>query len=105
MFEITDEFLTQAGFGMLPEVQKEQMRQQVTEDVSEKITYKIVDAVGEERFGEFEALLDGDDVPALLTWCQNKGINLTEIVQSSMNETMTSLQQLHNDALKMVRGE
>lgn len=103
MFEITDEFLAQAGFGALPDAQKEQMRQQITEDVSGKITDKIIIAVGENRLDEFEALLDGDDVPALLIWCQNNEINLTEIVQSSMNETMAELQMLHNDAMQSLQ--
>ena len=49
-------------------------------------------------------LLDGDDVPALLNWCVNNGIDLTEIVQLSMNETMAELQKLYGDALNMVRG-
>ena len=38
MFEITDEFLAQAGFGMLPPEAKEQMRQNATNSVQTKIT-------------------------------------------------------------------
>ena len=49
-------------------------------------------------------LLDGDDVLAVLNWCANNGVNLTEIVQTSMNETMIELQKLYNDALNMIRG-
>ena len=104
MFEITDEFLAQAGFGSLPTDKKEQMRKDVTNSVQSKITRKILLAVGEERLDEFMKLLGGDDVSAVLNWCANKGVNLTEIVQTSMNETMIELQKLYNDALNMVRG-
>lgn len=103
MFEITDEFLAQAGFGMLPPEAKEQMRQNVTNSVQAKITDQLLAAVGEQKLEEFEALLDSEDVPMLLNWCQGNGINLTEIVQNSMNQTMVELQTLHNDALSMVR--
>ena len=104
MFEITDEFLAQAGFGSLPTDKKEQMRKDVTDSVQDKITRKILLAVGEARLDEFMRLLDGDDVPAVLNWCANNGVNLMEIVQASMNETMVELQKLYNDALNMMRG-
>jgi len=104
MFEITDEFLAQAGFGSLPTDKKEQMRKDVTDSVQSKITRKVLLTVGEERLDEFMVLLDGDDVPAVLNWCVNNDIDLTEIVQSSMNETMAELQKLYSDALNMVRG-
>ena len=103
MFEITDEFLAQAGFGMLLPEAKEQMRQNVTSSVQTKITDQLLAAVGEQKLEEFEALLDSEDAPMLLNWCQGNGINLTEIVQNAMNQTMTELQTLHNDALSMVR--
>ena len=105
MFEITDEFLAQAGFGSLPTDKKEQMRKDVTDSVQDKITRKILLAVGEARLDEFMRLLDGDDVPAVLNWCANNGVNLMEIVQASMNETMVELQKLYNDALNMIRGQ
>lgn len=105
MFEITDEFLAQAGFGSLPADKKEQMRKDVTDSVQDKITRKILLAVGEARLDEFMRLLDGDDVPAVLNWCANNGVNLMEIVQASMNETMIELQKLYNDALNMIRGQ
>ena len=104
MFEITDEFLAQAGFGSLPADKKEQMREDVANSVRDKITRKVLLTVGEERLDEFMVLLDGDDVPAVLNWCVNNGVNLTEIVQTSMNETMIELQKLYSDALNMVRG-
>ncbi len=104
MFEITDEFLAQAGFGSLPADKKEQMREDVANSVQDKITRKILLAVGEDRVDELMGLLGGDDVPAVLNWCVNNGIDLTEIVQSSMNETMAELQKLYSDALNMVRG-
>lgn len=104
MFEITDEFLAQAGFGSLPADKKEQMRKDVTDSVQDKITREILLAVGEARLDEFMKLLDGDDVPAVLNWCANNGVNLMEIVQASMNETMIELQKLYNDALNMIRG-
>lgn len=104
MFEITDEFLAQAGFGSLPADKKEQMRKDVTDSVQDKITRKILLAVGEARLDAFMRLLDGDDVPAVLNWCANNGVNLMEIVQASMNETMIELQKLYNDALNMIRG-
>lgn len=104
MFEITDEFLAQAGFGSLPADKKEQMRKDVTDSVQDKITRKILLAVGEARLDEFMRLLDGDDVPAVLNWCANNGVNLMEIVQASMNETMIELQKLYNDTLNMMRG-
>ena len=104
MFEITDEFLAQAGFGSLPTDKKEQMRKDVTDSVQSKITRKILLAVGEARLDEFMKLLDGDDVSAVLNWCANNGVNLMEIVQASMNETMIELQKLYNDALNMIRG-
>lgn len=105
MFEITDEFLAQAGFGSLPSDKKEQMREDVANSVRDKITRKVLLTVGEERLDEFMVLLDGDDVPAVLNWCINNDIDLTEIVQSSMNETMAELQKLYSDALNMVRGQ
>ena len=105
MFEITDEFLAQAGFGSLPTDKKEQMREDVTNSVQDKIIRKILLAVGEAKLDEFIKLLDGDDVPAVLNWCVNNGVNLTEIVQNSMNETMIELQKLYNDALNMIRGQ
>ena len=105
MFEITDEFLKQAGFGSLPTDKKEQMREDVANSVRDKITRKVLLTVGEERLDEFMVLLDGDDVPAVLNWCVNNGVNLTEIVQASMNETMIELQKLYSDALNMVRGQ
>ena len=105
MFEITDEFLAQAGFGSLPADKKEQMRKDVTDSVQDKITRKILLVVGEARLDEFMRLLDGDDVPAVLNWCANNGVNLMEIVQASMNETMIELQKLYNDALNMIRGQ
>lgn len=105
MFEITDEFLAQAGFGSLPADKKEQMRKDVTDSVQDKITRKILLVVGEARLDEFMRLLDGDDVPAVLNWCANNGVNLMEIVQASMNETMIELQKLYNDALNMMRGQ
>ena len=104
MFEITDEFLAQAGFGSLPTDKKERMRKDVTDSVQSKITRKILLAVGEAKLDEFMKLLDGDDVSAVLNWCVNNGVNLTEIVQNSMNETMIELQKLYNDALNMIRG-
>ncbi len=104
MFEITDEFLAQAGFGSLPADKKEQMKKDVTDSVQSKITRKILLAVGEAKLDEFMKLLDGDDVSAVLNWCVNNGVNLTEIVQSSMNEIMIELQKLYNDALNMIRG-
>ena len=104
MFEITDEFLAQAGFGSLPADKKEQMREDVANSVRDKITRKVLLTVGEERLDEFMVLLDGDDVPAVLNWCINNDIDLTEIVQNSMNETMIELQKLYSDALNMVRG-
>ena len=104
MFEITDEFLAQAGFGSLPADKKEQMRKDVTDSVQDKITRKILLAVGEARLDEFMRLLDGDDVSAVLNWCANNGVNLVETVQASMNETMIELQKLYNDALNMIRG-
>ena len=104
MFEITDEFLAQAGFGSLPTDKKEQMRKDVTDSVQDKITRKILLAVGEARLDEFMRLLDGDDVPAVLNWCANNGVNLMEIVQASMNETMVELQKLYSDAFNMMRG-
>ena len=105
MFEITDEFLAQAGFGSLPSDKKEQMREDVTNSVQDKIIRKILLAVGEAKLDEFMKLLDGDDVSAVLNWCADNGIDLTEIVQSSMNETMAELQKLYSDALNMVRGQ
>ena len=104
MFEITDEFLAQAGFGSLPADKKEQMRKDVTNSVQDKIIRKILLAVGEAKLDEFMKLLDGDDVSAVLNWCVNNGVNLTEIVQASINETMVEIQKFYNDALNMIRG-
>lgn len=54
------------------------------------------------KLEEFNGLLDGDDVPAMLSWCESNRVDLTEIVQTSMNETMVELQKLYNDALSIV---
>lgn len=80
------------------------MRKDVTDSVQSKITRKILLAVGEAKLDEFMKLLDGDDASVVLNWCVNNGVNLTEIVQTSMNETMIELQKLYNDALNMMRG-
>lgn len=104
MFEITDEFLARAGFGSLPTDKKEQMREDVANSVQDKITRKILLAVGEVKLDEFMELLDGDDASVVLNWCASNGVNLTEIVQTSMNETMVELQKLYNGALNMMRG-
>lgn len=103
MFEITDEFLAQAGFGALPAEDKETMRRNAEQRVSTKITEKVIVVVGEENLDAFENMLDGDDALALLNWCQEHGIDLTNITQESMNETMAELQKLYNDALNAVR--
>ena len=102
MFEITDEFLEQAGFGALSSDKKIQMKQDVTDSVQSKIVNKVLLAVGEQKLKEFNGLLDGDDVPAMLSWCESNRVDLTEIVQTSMNETMVELQKLYNDALSIV---
>jgi len=88
----------------LPADKKEQMREDVANSVQDKITRKILLAVGEAKLDEFMKLLDGDDVSTVLNWCANNGVNLTKIVQTSMNETMVELQKLYNDALNMMRG-
>ena len=103
MFEITDEFLAQAGVGSLHTDKKEQMREDVANSVQDKITRKILLAVGEAKLDEFMKLLGGDDASVVLNWCANNGVNLREIVQTSMNETMVELQKLYNDALNMMR--
>lgn len=79
------------------------MRQDITDSVQTKINDKLLAAAGSQKIEEFETLLDGEDVPRVLSWCQGNGIDLTEIVQTSMNETMVELQKLHNDALNIVR--
>jgi hypothetical protein len=56
------------------------------------------------KLEDFNGLLDGDDVSAMLSWCESNRVNLAEIVQTSMNETMVELQKLYNDALSIVRG-
>ena len=60
MFEITDEFLAQAGFTQLPDSYKEQLRQQAAESVQQMIGDRIAEAVGEERSQEIEKLIDED---------------------------------------------
>lgn len=103
MFEITDDFLAQAGFGLLSGDAKERMRRNVETRVDTKIKSAVIAAVDEEELDAFERLLDGDDAPALLNWCQENGVNLVEIVQTAMNETMAELQMLHNDAMQSIQ--
>lgn len=52
MFEITDDFLAQAGFTSLKDEQKAALKQKVTESVQRKIGDRIAAQVGEERAEE-----------------------------------------------------
>ena len=62
MFEITDEFLAQAGFGSLPTDKKEQMREDVANSVQDKITRKILLAVGEAKLDEWRRCFCGAEL-------------------------------------------
>ena len=103
MFEITDDFLAQAGFDMLSAESKERMRHKIEKSVSARITRKVILAVGEQNLDAFEKLLDGGDASALMDWCQEQGIDLAQITQEAMNETMVELQTLHNKALEALQ--
>lgn len=136
MFEITDEFLAQAGFTQLPDSYKEQLRQQATESVQQMIGDRIAEAVGEERSQEIEKLIDEDQAAvertlsrmgdyrnsdefkaieqlgmsngasdteiiqqfAVLAWFKEQNIDIQLIVQQSMNDTMTELQRVREEA-------
>lgn len=104
MFEITDEFLTHAGFDKLTGDIKEQLRSRVASDVEDRIKRKVVVAVGEQRLAEFAQLLDSDEVAAVVDWCQKSGVDLAQIVQGAMSEVMADLQQLNRDALDQVQS-
>lgn len=61
MFEITDEFLVEAGFRTLEGDDKERLRQQATDMVEQKVGEYIAEAVGEDRSDELEQLISGDN--------------------------------------------
>lgn len=102
MFEITDEFLVQAGFDMLDGAQKEQLKKSVSESVQNKITHKIMRAVGADRLQEFVNLLESSNMASVMEWCRSNKVDLPSIVQDSMNEAMTTLQQLRDSAFDMI---
>lgn len=60
MFEITDDFLAQAGFTSLNDEQKAALKQKVAESVQAKIGNRIVEQVGEEKAEELGELMDSD---------------------------------------------
>lgn len=60
MFEITDEFIAQAGFTDISDEQKEALKAQVTLRVQNKIGDRIVEKVGEDKAEELESLMDGN---------------------------------------------
>lgn len=136
MFEITDDFLAQAGFTHLPDSYREQLRQQATESVEQMIGDKIAEAVGEERSLELSGLFDADQATVervlarmagyresseyqdmarlgsdsgaseveivqqfvVLAWFREQGIDIRSIVQQAMNDTMTELQRMRQEA-------
>ncbi len=143
MFEITDEFLTQAGFGSLSDDQKNALKEQVTLSVQRKIGDRIVNQVGEERAEELGALMDGnldlaksvveridenyeqsefftsiqelgrannatdDDILrefAILSWMKHEGVNITTVIQASMDEALVELRTIYEQATKAVSG-
>lgn len=60
MFEITDEFLAQAGFTSLPQVQIEDLKRRVAARVEKEIGLRVAAVVGEDRAAEIERLINGD---------------------------------------------
>ena len=142
MFEITDEFLTQAGFGSLIGEQREQLRQNATRDVERRIGDKIASELNEQQAVEIEKLIDTDDMNfvrqvaerikpgydtsddflatkkaatdqgsseddvlqnyTIFHWYGEQGIDIAEVVQTSMNEAMQHLQQAFNDAYRAI---
>ena len=141
MFEITDEFLAQAGFTSLNNEQKTALKEQVSQSVQNKIGDRIVNQVGEERAQELVALTDGntehsrasleninpsyresEDFKKLeelgkangasdneilqeyakIVWMKHNGITIAEVIQDSMNEAMTELQSIYEQAVKAV---
>ena len=60
MFQITDDFLKQAGFDALPADEMEKLRQIATNRVAREIGEQITEAAGEERSAEINRLMDGD---------------------------------------------
>ena len=65
MFQITDDFLKQAGFDALPADQMEKLRGIATNRVEREIGERIAEAVGEERSNEISQLIDGNKGLAL----------------------------------------
>lgn len=65
MFQITDDFLKQAGFDALPADQMEKLRGIATNRVEREIGERIAEEVGEERSNEISRLIDGDKGLAL----------------------------------------
>ena len=61
MFEITDDFLIQAGFGSLEGEQREQMRRKVTQDVERRISDRITSDLSERQTAELEQLMETKD--------------------------------------------
>ncbi len=62
MFEITDEFLNQAGFGSLVGEQRERLRENVTREVESRIGDRVTSELSEQQAMEIEKLMDTDDV-------------------------------------------
>ena len=138
MFEITDDFLIQAGFGSLEGEQREQMRRKVTQDVERRISDRITSDLSERQTAELEQLMETKDTEyirqiaervkpgyveseefhimrqnaasqgiseddilrnyVVFHWYAAQGLDITEIVQTSMNEVMAHLQRAFNAA-------
>ena len=64
MFEITDEFLQQAGFDALPAEQMERLRKIAAGRMAE-FKERIAGAISEKQSEEIERLIDGDESLAL----------------------------------------
>ena len=65
MFEITDEFLQQAGFDALPAEQMERLRKIAAGRMEAEFKERIAGAISEKQSEEIERLIDGDESLAL----------------------------------------
>lgn len=94
MFEITDEFIVQAGFKGLGDEQKEQLKQRVTDKVQGRISVDITEQVGANSADELEVLIDGDDVELIQRVAEKDSPNYRE------SEDFLAIQSLgkENDA-------
>lgn len=60
MFEITDDYINEAGFDLLSGELRQTLREQITDRVQQKVGESIAEHIGEAKANELIALMGGD---------------------------------------------